>query len=397
MKNKLEIFPQLTQTSDEGQRRCCLIKEVSSDGDSAQKELWFVYPARLSMPKDNNCNSYLLAALLPAMKLKADIIVHGSISQELLANLNELQYVWHKWCPETYFLVDIAVGHIVKNELRVDGAVVAFSGGADAQFTAYRHATGKAGYSTQSLLAGVLVHGFDIPLSDTKGFLGAAKMASEVLEDLNVNLLTVKTNIRELWEINWEYYFAAAVASVLSGFEKYAGIGLVGSSEPYDALLTPWGSHPITDPLLSTGSFKIIHDGAGFSRSEKIEILSDWDLGVKKLRVCWAGGNHDSNCGKCEKCIRTRLNFLLADVANPACFNDPLKASRFKSIILSSEGARAEWRQIRDDIKSTGKGSKWLPQVEQVLRRKSSPRFGRLLPPSSKRRDLVKKILAKNS
>ncbi|WP_169393139.1 MULTISPECIES: hypothetical protein [Psychrobacter] len=391
---KVELFPLSLENKADGQHRSCLIKETAINAEIKEKKLWFIYPTNLPMPEDNDCDSYLLAALLPAMKMKADIIVYGSVSKELLSNLTELQYVWHKWLPEEFFLIDIKVDSIRDNETRAEGAVAAFSGGADAQFTAYRHATGKAGYGNQLLLAGVLVHGFDIPLADTKGFLGATKMASEVLENLNINLLTVSTNIRELWEINWEYYFAAGVASVLSGFKKYAGIGLVGSSEPYDALLTPWGSHPITDPLLSTGSFMIIHDGAGFSRSEKIEILSDWDLGVKKLRVCWAGGNHDSNCGKCEKCVRTRLNFLLADVVNPACFNDSLKASNFKSIILNSEGAYAEWGQIRDDIKRTGKGSKWLPHVNKVLKRKPS-KFQRLLPVGSKRRTLVKKILAK--
>ncbi|PKG36538.1 hypothetical protein [Psychrobacter sp. Sarcosine-3u-12] len=391
----IELLPLALETNVVGQRRSCIIKEVMNSRKNTNKKLWFLYPNELPMPADSDCDSYLLATLLPAMQMKADIIVHGSVSQELLANLTELQYVWHKWLPEEFFLVDIKVDSVRENETRAEGTIAAFSGGADAQFTAYRHAKGIAGYSTQDIRAGVFVHGFDIPLADTQGFLGAAKMAAEVLESIDLTLFTVKTNIREVWNVNWELYCGTALASTLCGFNKYVGVGLLGSGESYDELVTPWGSHPITDPLLSSSTFKVIHDGAGFNRSEKIKAISEWPLGIKNLRVCWAGGNHERNCGYCEKCVRTRLNFLLSGVTDPACFTSSLKPSIFDSVVLRSEAARSEWKLIRSEMIETGRGLEWLPQVDQVLKRKSSPRFGRLLPPSSKRRELVKKILAK--
>lgn len=386
--------------NDEGQRRSCIMKETSTSGEVVETELWFVYPTGLQMLEDDNCDSYLIAALLPAMELKADIKVHGSVSKELLANLTELQYVWSKWLPDIYSLIDIKVDRIRENDVRIDGAVFAFSGGVDAQFTAYSHATGKAGYSTQVLRAGILVHGFDIPLSDKEGFSGAAQMASEVLSSLDIKLLTARTNIREVWNINWEHYFVAAVASVLCGLSKYAGAGLIGSSEPYEALIAPWGSHPMTDPMFSSGNFKIIHDGAGFSRSEKVEVISEWAVGMQNLRVCWAGGKHDSNCGICEKCVRTQLNLLLAGISKPVCFDNTLKESSFKPIVLSNEGTRAEWGQIRSDIKRTGNGIKWLPAIEKVLKRKPKlkPKIVLLLLPlGTQRRTLIKNLLKRVS
>ncbi|WP_201529341.1 hypothetical protein [Psychrobacter frigidicola] len=393
MKDSFELFPQLLKAESEGQRRTCLIKETTVSGESTEKELWFTYPAGLPMPEDDDCDSYLLAVLLAAMKSKADITIHGSVSRELLANLTELQYVWNKWLPKVYFLVDMKVEHIRENDTRVTGAVSAFSGGADAEFTAYRHATGKAGYGTQALCAGVFVHGFDIPLADTEGFSGAAQKASESLNDLGLSLFIVRTNQRELWSVNWEHYCGMAIASVLCGLSKYAGSGLIGSSETYDALFTPWGTHPMTDPLLSTGALKIIHDGAGFSRSEKIKTLSEWQVGIKNLRVCWVSDKHDRNCGICEKCVRNRLVFLLAGVSNPACFNAPLEVSVFKSISLRHEAVRMEWELIRSEMINTGKGVEWLPQVEQVLKRKAGPSLSFLFPPGSQRRKWVKTSL----
>lgn len=394
MKDLIELFPQPLEVNKEGQRRTCLIK-ISTDGEVTETDLWFIYPANLPMLEDDNCDSYLLATLQLGMKLDANIVVHGSISKELLSNLTELQLIWNKWCPETYLLVEVTVDSIREHDVKVDGAIAAFSGGTDAQFTVYRHAIGKAGYCTQKLRAGILVHGFDIPIEDTVGFAGAAEKASDTLSSIDLNLLTVKTNIRIL-NLNWEHQCGLAVAAVLNGLSKYAGTGLIGSGEPYDALATPWGSHPMTDPLFSSDGFRMIHDGAGFNRSEKIKVLTGWAAGMKNLRVCWEGTLRDSNCGVCEKCIRTRLNFLLADISDPECFNTILKKENFRPIVLHSEFARTEWLLIRDEVKSTGKGSEWLPQIEAVLKRKPRIKLSLLLlPPMSQRREFVKKLLKK--
>lgn len=397
MERYIELFPQPLQVSDEGQRRACLIKETSASGESTEKELWFLYPVGVPMPKDDDCDSYLLATLLHAMKLNADITLHGSVSLELLANLTELQYIWKKWCPESYFLVDMKAKHIREDDTQAAGAIVAFSGGADAQFSTYRHATSKAGYATKKLKAGVLVHGFDIPLSDTEGFSGAERMALDALDDLGLSLLSVKTNLSMIWNVNWEHGNGIGVAAVLNGLSEYASVGLIGSGEPYDALLLPWGSHPMTDPLFSSSNFRIFHDGAGFSRSEKIKLLSEWPIGIKNMRICWAGDSRSRNCGACEKCVRSQLNFLLAGVSDPACFSTTLKNKTFDSVMLNSEEAIAHWELIRTEILQTGVGVEWLPQVEQVLKRKATPKFGLILPSGSKRRVLVKKILEKYS
>jgi len=392
----IDLFPQALKSDENGKTRSCLLQQTTMGESITEQELWFAYPINLPMPEDNNCDSYLLATLLPAMQLRAAIRVHGSVSHELLANLTELQYVWNKWLPERYFIIDIQVDRIRARDVQVEGAIAAFSGGVDAQFTAYRHATGRAGYATRDIKAGVFVHGFDIPLDDTEGFDSAVEIATKVLSDINVDLLPVKTNVRALWSIDWEEYHAAAIASVLCGLKRYAGIGLIGSGDSYDVLLTPWGSHPITDPLLSGGNFRIIHDGAGFCRSEKLIILSSWSIGIRNLRVCWAGNRHDRNCGHCEKCVRTRLNLLLAGVDNPACFDTPIESSLFRFMVLKSKAVRIDWSLIRQEMIETGRGLEWLPYIEKVLKRKSSPKLSRLFPLGSKRRMWVKKILMRN-
>ncbi|WP_435980183.1 hypothetical protein [Psychrobacter sp. DM4] len=390
MKGSLELLPQQSQTRDEGVRRCCLLAQISASGERTDKQLWFLYPSAIAMPEDDNCDSYLLAVLLPAMQMRLNIIVHGSISSALLANLTEFQQVWKKWSPEQFFLVDIQVKSIRECETKVAGAIVAFSGGADAQFTAYRHATGKAGYSSQRLKAGVFIHGFDISLSDEKGFIGAKRLASAALEDLDIKLFTVSTNIRELWSINWESYFGSALASVLCAFYKYAGVGLIAGGPSYSELFMRMGDHPMLDPMLSSGVFQIMHDGCGFDRTEKIRTLSAWSCGVRNLRVCWEGDNTDRNCGECEKCVRTRLNFLIAGVKDPTCFSTPLKTEHLKRMILSSSHVISEWERILLEMTNATVDSKWIHQVQKTIKR--NPPLIYLLPQGTRRRKLLTKL-----
>jgi hypothetical protein len=391
---KIDLSPQVLKIEDSAQKRSCLIQQTTVNDTIIEKELWFLYPTELSLPEDHNCDSYLLAVLLPAMQMKANIIVHGSVSSELLANLTELQHVWKKWCPEQFFLVDIEVERVREKEGRVEGSILAFSGGADAQFSAYRHATGKVRYGTQLLKAGIFIHGFDISISDKKGFSGAQCLANRALKDLQLSLFIVRTNIRELWDINWENYFGSALASVLCAFSKYAGTGLIASGPSYNELFTPMGDHPMLDPMLSSGEFKIMHDGCGFDRSEKIKIISRWSSGVSNLRVCWEGAESNRNCGRCEKCVRTRLNFLVAGISDPVCFSSPLNKEILKNMRLSSSFIVLEWERICDEMIAVGIDDKWVEQVQKVIKR--GPPLAFLFPEGSGRRMWVKKMLMRN-
>lgn len=394
MFKKLEIFPEKIIDINNGWKRSCTLV-FTGDKIRTQETLWWEYPNSVLKINNNDCDSYLLASFLIAMKEGVDIYIHGSVSSELLENITELQKIWAKCAPNIYKEVAIEVDEINHDYKKIDKAIVAFSGGVDAQFSAYRHSKQLASYATQPLCYGVFVHGFDIRLSDKEGFKLAAEKSKITLNDINLELIEVRTNIREVLSVNWEHYFAAALASVLSGMKEIAGIGLIASSEPYDALILPWGSHPMTDPLLSSQNFHIIHDGAGYSRSEKLKLLKDWKVGLDNLRVCWVGNLTYKNCGKCEKCVRTRLNLLTAGVNNPGCFEGTLDTDILKKVTLNNDAVRGEWRLIVNEILKTGNGIELLQDVEKVINR-SSVKWSKLLPVGSIRREWVKKILGKN-
>lgn len=364
--------------------------------DMTKVDLWWEYPNSVQQPDTSDCDAALIATVLPAMAQGLNIRVHGCVSPSLLANLEEYQMAWAKWRPESYHVVRMETDRSSKLKDVSEGAVVAFSGGLDAHFSVLSHVRGHVGARTQNVKAAVMIHGLDIPLQDKEAYSIASGIAEKTLLDLGVTLINAKTNIREVFPINWEHHCGCGVASGLVGLKSHADCGLIASGEPYDALVTPWGSNPITDPLLSSDNFTIRHDGTGFNRTEKAGFLAEWQYAVKNLRVCWQDGAQGRNCGCCEKCVRTRLNFLISGTPNPACFEGDLTRDDFKAIVLISEAARKEWQMIAVDIAKSGNGLEFLPDVKRVLRR-SPVRLGWILPLGTKRRTIAKRLLKKLS
>ncbi len=50
---------------------------------------------------------------------------------------------------------------------------------------------------------------------------------------------------------------------------------------------------------------RLVHDGAGYSRTEKVGFVAQHPVATKALKVCWQGKERGRNCGVCEKCVRT--------------------------------------------------------------------------------------------
>jgi hypothetical protein len=282
-------------------------------------ELWYRAPVSEGIRLTDAADPFVVALLLTAMEHGRELRVHGEVSPSLLRNLEEFQAAWACWVPGRYRRMDIVADAEHERPAAPDGALVAFSGGLDSCFTVFRHATGRAGRLSQRSLAGLVVQGFDVPLEEPETFASVAARAAAQLESFDIPLYTMATNFQVLRQ-NWDYAFGPAIISCLMFYQTAFRTALIGSSEPYDSLFIPCGSNPITDPTLSSDAFRIVHDGAAFNRIEKARELTQWTAGMRTLRVCWAGERKDRNCGRCEKCIRTILDFRLVSPDLPPAF-----------------------------------------------------------------------------
>ncbi|WP_051378875.1 hypothetical protein [Derxia gummosa] len=292
-------------------------------------ELWFEAerPWAWEAP---DAEIFLLAVYQWAMALNADVRIDGTVTHGLLANLEEFGEAWVRWIPKTYKRIRVFAQAVQEPSLPAApfDAVAAFSGGVDATFTAMRHAKAQVGYRSRKLQACAFIHGFDIGLDDEAAYEHAFEGARRTLDDVKVPLVRIRTNFRQLVPVSWEDAHVAALAAAMHTVQGVARAALVGSTKAYDELVIPYGSLPITDALLTSERMQIIHDGASHTRTQKVAAIATWPAGAQGLRVCWQEASMGRNCGKCEKCVRSMLNFRVSNLPIPDCFDEPLKPAR---------------------------------------------------------------------
>jgi thioesterase domain-containing protein len=307
-------------------------------------DVWIEVPERDEPSLPASADAFVLGTLQRIMA-EAELNglrrlrVRGTVSPSLLDNLEHLQLIWERWgtMPRAeavrYRRVDIEADDVAEKgpPSEPSAAVAAFSGGVDSAFTVYRHVTRRAGRGNRDVRAAALIHGMEIPLHEAGSFRGAADRAHRMLEDLGLELVEIATNLRHL-SLAWEDEFGLLVGAVLTLMSGRFGSGLIASSSPYEQLIIPCGSTPLTDPLMSSATFRIVHDGAEYDRIDKARLLGEWDAARQFLRFCWEGRDKSRNCGHCRKCISTLLCFRVAGV-ELNCFDVPVRDEDVHQVI----------------------------------------------------------------
>jgi len=312
-----------------------------------------------------------LALVFLAMRRHWDLHIDGRVSRQLLINLDELMAAWHMWMPAAYTPIRITASEEVDDVATADrSAVCAFSGGVDATFALIRHWQ-ASGRSHCPLVAAVLVHGFDIHVEQQAGFAMARQNAEAMVGAIGVPLAVVRTNWRQAVSEDWEQDFGAGLAACLSLFSSVASIGLLGSDEDYAHFVLPWGSNPITNHLLSSGSFRLITEGGGFTRTQKVAEISKVPAVAERLRVCWQGPQTGRNCGVCEKCMRTKLNFLAVGGEIPLGLGEAPSVKDILGILARNKVQVSYLVDIAEHARRTGvsKGTRAALQVTLLKNR----------------------------
>lgn len=345
------------------------------------RRLFYRVPEEWASSLGAGAEAFAVGAVAAAATAGCDLVVRGPVSRDLLANLEELVEAWHAMDRAGFRRVAVSATEEVDSAAPPPpAAIAAFSGGVDASFTLLRHARALAGRRSRPIGAAVLVHGFDIPLEDRSGFRAAYEAARECLRPFGMPLVPVETNWREL-EVDWERTYAAAVASVLHLFSGGFGAGLVASGHDY-SWSGAWGSTPAADRFLGSREFEIVHDGAGFSRAEKIAALANEPELLRGLRVCWQGADRAGNCGECEKCVRTILAFRAAGHPPPSCFPGDVDLARIRALRFRSVAVLDQFRDVARAAAANGRsGEPWaralarrVARAERIARREADPR-----------------------
>jgi hypothetical protein len=211
------------------------------------------------------------------------------------------------------------------------GAVGFLSGGVDSLHMLMRnrqlYRPGDAAYIRDVLF----IHGFDIGKRrrnpESIRYQAAFRRLEPVAAETGARLVACRTNLRHLrsppdfWE---DRHTGAALAAVAHAATLDPAFAFIGGTYTV-ANAVPSGSHPAVDSLFSSQRVGVIHDGARFTRCEKVSDIASWTTALSALRVC-PGTPEDgaANCGRCEKCLCTRLELLAAGVEETEAFGQSL-------------------------------------------------------------------------
>ena len=148
---------------------------------------------------------------------------------------------------------------------------------------------------------------------------------------VSTNLLGLQGSLRS-FALESHGSFFAAIAQLLSG--RVSTVALAASDDVMSGL-HPWGSHPLLDPLFGTSAVRFVHDGIGIKREEKAARVGGSEPGRRHLYTCSfpLPGDPLLNCGRCEKCLRTMVELLVAGaLAESETFPRDVTADAIRSL-----------------------------------------------------------------
>lgn len=273
---------------------------------------WFDVPAQYEAEISETGNPWLVLLTPLAVHSGEDIVLPYPVDPHLLENMQAMMRFWANRYP------GLRPAHVKAPTLNGasrggEKAGLFFSGGVDSTFSLLRHGKEAAGSGSQKVDDLIFVAGFDIPVDDTteielvKAYLGRVASARDK------TFLPFATNLRQLdtpYATNWILSYGCALGTVAHLLEARYREVIISAAHTYpDSPVT--GSHPITDPLLSSRNLRFVHDGAAFNRVEKTQQIAAAEGALDMLRVCWEAKRHD-NCSHCRKCLLTMVTLDLA-------------------------------------------------------------------------------------
>lgn len=380
------IFEPLKRISGHGTVEVRARVESRVAPTDGSEELAFEYPERCAEWVTPRADGFVAALVLRAMTVGEDIEVRAPLSARLARGLAEYQRVLARWYPHRLTAVEIRAPLEPAGEIEGGAVVSAFSGGVDSFYTLWSHLPQQEPDERARITHALFVHGFDIPLREAPAYAAARTRYAPCLAELGVDLLDARSNVQSFVpRRDWGLFHGGPMigsALVLGGEVRrfYAP-----ASRTLDNLV-PWGSDPRIDPLLSTETLEVVHDGADVTRVQKTAAIGGWPPTFGRLRVCVSYNPERPNCCRCEKCVRTMMTLdLLGLLDRHTSFPIPLARSAVRSCryhhptdllipreILGAAVARGRWDVAADLAVAVG-GS-----VPSLVRRAVRSRLLRL-------------------
>jgi len=289
---------------------------VSADvGGTRSGRIWFRVGTPSREIAECHNDAFVLPAYLHALHYGCDVYFDFSVSQRLLANLNDaIGPLLVRFAPDLFAatIKATAKGFLwgPKVGSRASGSATGMSCGLDS-FATTRYASSLPLESGRRLAA--LSH-FDVgnhsPLgaADSELYSARSRRAAEVAGKMGLPLVDIQSNVAEF--VPGSFARLHTLRNAAAAYLLYPQVGTyiyANGVRIEDTSLSAFDSAYIDSvllPLLSTNYLEFIQGTPGWGSPEKTRSILDDPLAQSHLNVCYFTGK---NCGICEKCLRRAL------------------------------------------------------------------------------------------
>jgi hypothetical protein len=343
-----------------------ILREPKVEGERATARLsidddhFDLYYETVGVPALGRPDAFVVAALIPAMALGANLFVEGAPSARFMSTLADAQSILNFWDPRLQKIEVRSEG--TEERSRVRGVGVFFSLGVDSFFTLKEN--------KDDLTHLIWARGFDTGTLPERMWDEMFANVTRVARSCDKELLVVNTNVRELAEgrVSWKWFHGAGLASVGHALANAVGEVQISASQTYDHL-GAWGSHPLLDHLWSSEGLEVRHAKATHNRVEKTLEIADDPLVQETLRVCFSLDGKDYNCGRCSKCLGVMLSLESIDrLQDFKTFPKEIDIEAIGDLNLNVGNRIYYFRLALERLRANGRDPRLIKALERRLR-----------------------------
>jgi hypothetical protein len=309
---------EVSRTWQDGQVR--LTGVITRDGSEEPFHLYFAYPEEYSDYVAERADPFAAAMLVPAMFWNEPLEIPQPISPRLAWFLPEIRIAMASWRTNLSLPPLNLNAGVPWPPAAAPQAACFFSGGVDSFHSALRR-------HDQEPLRDPLTHllymrGVETPLPEAQGLAESQQHVEAVARSLGLGCIVGETNLRTFFTRHYErYYSGSCLASTALSLGGGFSTVCIPASSTYATPLWSASNH-LTDPMFSTESLQLWHDGADTVRSDKVRHILQWNAPLVRqhLRVCIQNNGGAWNCGSCYKCVRTAIVLELLGELGPGAY-----------------------------------------------------------------------------
>ncbi|MCE2570305.1 hypothetical protein [Motilimonas eburnea] len=308
---------QLQQTTHT--QYCQLSAKVSFENQQQAHQVYFRVPLAFSH-HIRLCFEPFLFSLLPIALVKQEQHLHieGALCPDSLANATSILKLFQLWYQHPHLPKITAQSYQVQQPTSTKAGLF-LSGGVDSMASFCRSVQTYPADHPRRFAHAFFVYGMDLGDPNKpdarKTYQQTVHALTQFLQPYGCTLVPVTTNVRQLyghWRFYADYHFGplmAGIAHALSAKTSEFTIALDNQIQNY----VPRGSHPLLNKYFSSSFLTSQGLLEAYTRLEKYAFFEGVPDAIGYLRVCHSPPTNSqyTNCGQCEKCVRTKLELLV--------------------------------------------------------------------------------------